>query len=427
MTSSAWRITAAKARSIWDSRGNPTIEVELDTAVARGRGIAPSGASTGRFEARELRDADGSGVADACTGFHNHIAPALIGLDLREQAAIDRLLRDIDGTPDASRLGGNTTIATSFAVLNTAAAAAGEPLWRWLAHTSDLAMPMPEIQMIGGGAHAARRIDVQDIMVVPVGAPDWTTALNWCARLYRAVGETMRDRGRYAGVADEGGFWPNLDRNEDAFELVTLAMERAGFAPMDDMAISIDVAATQLRSSGVRGEMYHLGADGQELSRADFIDRLLQWTARYPIVMVEDPAAEDDVSGYQAFFAGFSTSGLVVGDDLVVTNAARIAAAAADRAVSAALIKPNQAGTVTEASAAVDACLHAGVVPVVSARSGETEDTTLVHLAIGWRAPFVKVGSIVRGERTAKWNEGIRIAESLTDGGRLPARELLRL
>jgi enolase len=289
-------------------------------------------------------------------------------------------------------------------------------------------LPTPEIQIIGGGAHANRRIDLQDLMVVPLGAPDWATALDWCARLYRAVGALLAEGGAGAGVADEGGHWPNVTGNEAALDLLARGIERTGLRAGDDVAISLDIAATQL--SVTEGSdpsvTYSLAADGVVLDSEALADRLLGWTRRYPIVLVEDPAAESDLPGFQRFRSGFAGRGLVVGDDLVVTDAARIAAARRDGAIDAALIKPNQAGTLTRAKAALDACVANGVVPIVSARSGETEDATLVHLAVGWNAPFVKVGSITRGERTVKWNEGIRIAEKL-GGGRLRSRSELRL
>jgi enolase len=322
-----------------------------------------------------------------------------------------------------ARIGGNTAIATSLAVLNTAAAASNEPLWRYLGGTDDLPMPTPEIQIIGGGAHAQGRIDLQDLMAFPIGAPDWSTALDWCARLHRAVGAIMADERTAAGVADEGGHWPNVADNERAIELLVRGIERAGLSPGREVAISLDIAATQLASrSG-----YRLRADAVALSSAELIERLLGWTRRFPVVLVEDPAAESDLDGFRRFRREFAPQGHVIGDDLVVTDAERIRAAWQAEAIDAALIKPNQAGTVTRTLAALRVCSDNGVMPIVSARSGETEDVTLLHLAVGWRAPIVKVGSITRGERTAKWNEGIRIAERLVGRGALRDRTTLRL
>ncbi len=405
------RIDSATARAIYDSRGRPTIEVELRAGAAIGRGIAPAGASTGTNEARERRDADGRGVADACTSFQHEVAPALIGRDCRDQAAIDQMLVTLDGSTQLSRLGGNTIIATSLAVLQAAAAAAREPLWRHLAGSNDLTMPLPEIQIIGGGAHAQGRIDLQDIMALPVGAPDWRTALDWCARVYRAAGSLLSDSGRLRGVADEGGFWPDVDGNEAVLELMVQAIERAGLKPADEVAISLDIAANQF----YRGGRYQLKADARDYTPAEWVTRLAQWTNRYAVRLVEDPCAEDDRAHYAALRAAVRAS--IVGDDLVVTDATRIQDAARDGLIDAALIKPNQSGTVSGARAALDACKAAGVMSIVSARSGETEDVSIVHLAVGWQAAMLKVGSITRGERTAKWNEGIRIAEQLRGGG----------
>jgi enolase len=418
------RIDAAHARAIYDSRGRPTIEVELRAGQVSGRGIAPAGASTGTHEAHELRDIDGFGVRRACARFESEIAPLLIGADCRDQAAIDTSLIALDGTAERRRLGGNTLIATSFAVLQTAAAASGVPLWKYLATTNDLAMPLPEIQIIGGGAHAQGRIDLQDIMALPVGAPDWRTALDWCARVYHTLGKILAASGQLRGVADEGGYWPDVAGNEAALELLTRAIEQAGLKPLDDVAISLDVAANQF----YRSDNYHLRADATTDHPAQWVERLTNWCTRYPVLFVEDPCAEQDRKHYAAFRSELHAARVgsrVVGDDLVVTNATHIEQAAGVGLIDAALIKPNQAGTVTEARAAFDACRTHGVLPIVSARSGETEDVCIVHLAVGWQAPVIKVGSITRGERTAKWNEGLRIAEQLPGRGHirpLPAR-----
>ncbi len=419
-----YRIDSARARAIYDSRGRPTIEVELRAGTTVGRGIAPAGASTGAFEAHELRDPLHYGVSRACAAFAAEIAPALIGADCRDQQRIDTRLIALDATPQRSRLGGNTLIATSLAVLQTAAAAAGEPLWRHLATQNDLTMPLPEIQIIGGGAHAQGRIDLQDIMVLPVGAPDWPTALQWCARVYHSLAGILADAGQLRGVADEGGFWPDVAGNEAVLELTVAAIEKAGLRPLDDVAISLDVAANQFARDGG----YHLRADAANFTGAQWVEQLARWCRRYPIVLVEDPCAEDDRAHYAAFrtqLHGLRGDARIVGDDLVVTNAARIDQAVHDGLIDAALIKPNQAGTITEAHAALMRCESHNILPIVSARSGETEDTTVMHLAVGWQAPLIKVGSITRGERTAKWNEGLRIAEQLQGGGvirPLPAR-----
>ena len=416
-------IDAAIARCIYDSRGKPTLEVEIRTATASGRGVAPAGASTGTHEAVELRDSDGLGVNDAVLAFNQEIREFLLGRDCRDQTAIDTGLCRLDATPNKSRLGGNTLIATSLGLLNTAAAASRLPLWRYLRDTaaSDTPgyMPLPEIQIIGGGAHANQRTNLQDIMAVPVGAPDWSTALSWCARVYRAVGELLDAEGKLQGVADEGGFWPNVSSNEETLEWLNRGIERAGLQPFDEVAISLDVAANQFYRDGV----YWLGARKEPLGSDEWVERLMQWSRQYPILMVEDPCAEDDGNGYAKFCTAFRQQGLVIGDDLVVTQSSLIERAVEARAITGALIKPNQVGTVSEAREALRACRRHGLVTVLSARSGETEDPTVMDLAVGWQTDMVKVGSITRGERTAKWNQGIRIAEALPNQGQLVGRE----
>jgi enolase len=397
-----FRIAQAAAWPVYDSRGRMTVAVEVATATARAVGLAPAGASRGRFEVHELRDPDG-GTRLACTRFADHIAPRLRGMDCRDQVRIDAVLIELDGTPNRSRLGGNTLIATSMAVLQLAAASAGEPLWRYLARSPPRAMPLPEIQIIGGGAHARGRLPLQDFMIVPLGAPDWPTALAWVAEVYHALGHIMADRGLMQGVADEGGFWPNFTACSAALDVMVEAIEHAGRRPMDEIAISLDIAANQFHRDG----RYHI--DGQSLEPGAWLETLLGWTRRYPIRMVEDPCAEDDLTHYAGFCRAFGSHGLVVGDDLVVSHPSRIREALARGQINAALIKPNQVGTLTEARAALEAC----PIPIVSARSGETEDTCIVDLAVGWQAPFLKVGSITRGERTAKWNRGLRIHRDL--------------
>lgn len=412
------------ARRVWDSRGRPTIEVDVVIAGgALGRAIAPAGASTGSGEAVDLRDGGaafaGLDVMKAVSGIAREIAPRLRGLDADDQEYVDRCLIDLDGTPDKRRLGGNALIATSMAVAHAAAAAKGIPLWSHLAGGDEPGpLPLPEIQIFGGGAHAARRLDVQDFMIVAVGAEDYGTALDWTAEVYRAAGKLLADRNGLAGVADEGGFWPNFGSNEEALDLLVRAIERAGFTPGEDLAISLDIAATQLGSGG----RYALAREGRLLSSAEMADMLLGWLRRYPIVAIEDPLAEDDLAGLVRFTAGAGRSIEVVGDDAVCTNAERIRRLAEIGACNTALIKPNQIGTLTETREAVEAARRAGWNTIVSARSGETEDVTIVHLAVGWGIGQLKVGSFTRSERMAKWNEGLRLAEQLPTGGALPPR-----
>src|SRR5215471_5488389 len=408
------RIERIVGRQVWDSRGRPTVEAEivLDTG-ASGRAIAPAGASTGTHEAVDLRDGGlefgGFGVDRAVANVNREIGAALRGMPIADQSAIDRRLIELDGTPNKARLGGNATIAVSMAALHASAAANGEPLWLFLAEGGPVALPMPMIQIFGGGAHAGRRVDVQDFLVVPIGAASFDEALAMAARVYRAAGTIMADRGLLRGVADEGGWWPEFTSNAEVLDALVVAIERAALVPGEEVGIAIDVAGSQFRD----GDRYRLAADGIELETSALVELFAQWCGRYPIVSVEDPAAEDDDGGMTAFTAAVGDRIQVIGDDYLVTSAERVAAAASRHACNAVLLKPNQAGTVTETKAALAAARAAGWRAVVSARSGETEDVTIVHLAVGWNAGQLKVGSFSRSERMAKWNEGLRIEAAL--------------
>jgi enolase len=419
-------IAHVKGRRVWDSRGRPTVEVEVALAGgARGRAIAPAGASRGTHEAVDLRDGGarlgGMDVAAAIANVNGPMARALAGLDARDQRAVDAALVALDGTPTKARLGGNATIACSLAVLHAAAAAAGEPLWRYLSAGAPVTLPLPEIQIFGGGAHAGRRVDIQDFMVMPLGAECFDAALAMTAEVYRAAGALMGEAGKLAGVADEGGWWPAFDTNEEALDWLVRAIERAGLAPGADVVISLDVAASEFGKAG----RYRLGLEGRDLDSDGMIELLLGWLARYPIVSVEDPLAEDDAEGMAQFTRAVAGRVQVIGDDFLVTNAARVAAAAAAGACNAALIKPNQAGTVTETRDALEAARRAGWATIVSARSGETEDVSIAHLAVGWNAGQLKVGSFARSERMAKWNEVLRIEEALGSAARFAGRGAL--
>ena len=396
------------------SRGRPTVEAEIalsDGAV--GRGIAPAGASRGAREAIDKRDGDkrfgGLDVQDALQGIAKEIAPPLIGLDPFDQAAIDAKLIALDGTPNKARLGGNALTAVSLAVLHAAAASQGLPLWRHLLGERQAVIPLPEIQIFGGGAHAGRRTDIQDFMVVAPRAKNFAEALAVTAEVYHAAGAIMAERGLLQGVADEGGWWPAFSTNEEALETLMRAIERAGLAPGEDVSLSLDVAASEFGRSG----RYRLGLEQRELDRDALAEMLLGWCARYPILLIEDPFAEDDDKGFEQFAAAVGDRIQVIGDDYLVTSASRVAEAARRRSVNAVLVKVNQAGTVSEAKAACDEGRRSGFGTIVSARSGETEDTSIVHLAIGWGAGQLKVGSFARSERMAKWNEALRIEEAL--------------
>jgi enolase len=406
-------IASILGRRVWDSRGRPTVEAEVRlTGGAVGRAIAPAGASRGSREAVDLRDGGdrlgGFDVGRAIANVSGEIADALAGADASDQGAVDRLLIELDGTTTKSRLGGNACIAVSLAVLHAAAAAAGQPLWRYLAGAIPVRLPLPEIQIFGGGAHAARRVDIQDFMVMPVGAESIAQALEMTAEVYRCAGSLMAEAGMLAGVADEGGWWPMFSGNEDALAMLTRAIERAGYRPGEDLAISLDIAASEFG----RGGRYRLALEKRDLDTAQMIDLLLGWLARYPIVSLEDPLAEDDAGGMRALTERTGGRVQIVGDDFLVTSAQLIGQAAAAGACNAALIKPNQAGTVTETFEALAAARRAGWSAIVSARSGETEDVSIAHLAVGWDAGQIKVGSFARGERTAKWNELLRIEQA---------------
>ncbi len=406
-------IVAVHAHRIWDSRGRPTVEVVVRLAEGTsGRGIAPAGASRGSFEAIDLRDGGvelgGFGVGRALASVNAEIAPALAGLDATDQLAVDSTLVALDGTPNKSRLGGNATIATSLAVLDAAARHAGMPLWRYASGGRAVRMPLPEVQIFGGGAHAGRRIDLQDLMVMPVGAQSFDEALVMVAEVYRSAGELMAQTGRRGGVADEGGWWPDFDDNEAAVAMLARAIDAAGFRHGEVM-ISLDIAASEFRVEG----RYAPGPTHRAYEKAEWIEVLAGWVARYPIVSLEDPVAEDDDAGMVAITAALGGRVQIIGDDYLVTNATRVARAAARKACNAVLIKPNQAGTVTETIAALAAGREARWGTIVSARSGETEDTTIAHLAVGWDAGQLKVGSFARSERMAKWNECLRIEREL--------------
>jgi enolase len=342
-------------------------------------------------------------------------------MDVRDQASVDAALIALDGTPNKSRLGGNATIAVSMAVLHAAANAAGVPLWQYLAAGRDVRLPLPEIQIFGGGAHAGRRVDIQDFMIMAVGAQSFDQALVMTAQVYAAAGKLMADTGRLAGVADEGGWWPVFDSNEEALACLVQAIQAAGYTPGEEVVISLDIAASEFGSAAG----YTLGLEQRQLDSDGMIALLLDWIERYPIASVEDPLAEDDHAGMQRFTAAAGDRVQIIGDDYLVTNAERITQAAQQNTCNAVLIKPNQVGTITETRAALDAAKAAGWSTIVSARSGESEDVTIVHLATGWDAGQLKVGSMTRSERTAKWNEAVRIEEALGRAARFAGREVL--
>lgn len=408
------RILEVLARKVWDSRGRPTVEAEVAVKGARGRAIAPAGASTGSGEAKSID------VRQAVHSINTEICSALRGKNLNQEE-VDRLLIALDGTPDKSRLGGNALVAVSLACAHAAAAAAKQPLWRFLAGERALAMPVPQIQIFGGGAHAHGCMDVQDFMIVCTGAGSFAEALEWTSQVYQAAGARLARRGALRGVADEGGYWPAFKTNEEALAELTGAIADAGFEPGADIGIALDIAATQLWRDG----RYHLALEKRSLSAEQLHAMLLAWIERYPIVSVEDPFAEHHAEAMASFTRTAGDRIQIVGDDFFCTNEKKLKEGESKGACNAVLLKPNQAGTLTETLACWRAARDAGYGAIVSARSGETEDVSIVHLAVGWGVPQLKVGSFARSERMAKWNEGLRIEEAL-GGNKLPypARKL---
>jgi len=407
-------IKSILARRVWDSRGRPTVEAEVvlnDGSL--GRAIAPAGASKGTREALELRDGGdrfgGLDVMRAVGYVNGEISKALVGTKADNQTALDQALIDLDGTINKSRLGANATLAVSMAAAHAMAAASDMPLYRYLGSGQIGRLPMPQIQIFGGGAHAGRRVDVQDFMVVCPGASSFAQALEWTAEVYRHAGLLMAQRGSLFGVADEGGWWPDFSSNEQALEMLVLAIERAGFIPGDQVAIALDIAASEFGRQG----QYRLGLESRALDSDGMIEMLLRWVEKYPIVSIEDPLAEDDSVGFARFTKAIGHRLQIVGDDFLVSNSSLIREAAKLGAANTVLLKPNQRGTLSETLEAWKVAQELGYSAIVSARSGETEDTTIVDLAIGWNVGQLKVGSFARSERMVKWNHALRIEEQL--------------
>jgi enolase len=414
------------ARRVWDSRGRPTVEADvLLEGGAVGRAIAPAGASTGSGEALDLRDGGpafgGYDVTKAVANVNTLIAHAIAGMDATDQEALDERLIELDGTRHKTRLGANALLSVSMAAAHAAAAAAGQPLYHYLGGADAALIPLPQIQIFGGGAHAGRRVDIQDFMVMCPAAQAFAQALDWTAEVYRAAGQLMEAAGPLAGIADEGGWWPAFSCNEQALDTLVAAIEKAGFRPGEQVGIALDIAASEFRTEG----HYKLALDDKKLTTEAMIDLLSGWVARYPILSIEDPLAEDDLEGFIAFSRAVGTKVQIVGDDFLVTDADRLRDAAERKAANAILLKPNQRGTLTETFDARRAAADCGYATIVSARSGETEDVTIAHLAVGWGAGQLKVGSFARGERMAKWNEMLRIEEALGGKARFAGGSVL--
>ncbi|HZU08234.1 MAG TPA: phosphopyruvate hydratase [Chloroflexota bacterium] len=419
------RIARVLARQILDSRGNPTVEVEVWLEDgSRGRAAVPSGASTGAHEALELRDGDprcygGRGVRRAVANVNERLAPALVGRSALDQVALDELLCALDGTPNKQNLGANAILGVSLAVAHAAAAHLRLPLYRYLGRVDARVLPVPMLNILNGGAHTAwQSTDLQEFMIMPTGAPTFSEALRMSAEVYHALARVLEDRGLATTVGDEGGFAPALGSNVEAVEAVLQAIERAGYRPGEDLHLAIDAAASELYTDG----RYHLRREGRVLEAEALVDLYASWIARYPILSLEDPLAEDDWAGWALLRARLGDRVQIVGDDHFVTNTARIARGIAERTANAVLIKLNQIGTLTETLAAMELAERAGWTTVVSHRSGETEDTTIAHLVVATNAGQIKTGAPARSERVAKYNELLRIEAELGPAARYPGR-----
>jgi len=409
------RIVDVRARELLDSRGNPTIEVDvlLDDG-SLGRAIAPSGASTGAYEAVELRDGDierytGRGVLLAVRNVDETIAPMLLDRDPTHQAEIDQLMIEEDGTPNKARLGANAILACSLAVAKAAATAVRQPLYRYLGGVDARVLPVPMCNVLNGGAHAANSTDFQEFMLVPVGARTYREGVRWLAETYHALKKLLGERGLNTNVGDEGGFAPSLGSNREAVELLLHAIEVTGRRPGSDIAIALDPATSELW----RGDHYALEREGRDVTSSELVDLWSDWTSSYPIISIEDGMAEDDWDGWQSLNSRLGDRVQLVGDDLLVTNIERLSRGIEERAANAILIKLNQIGTLTETMAAIRMAQDAGWNAVISHRSGETEDTTIAHLAVATGVGQIKTGAVARTDRTAKYNELLRIEEEL--------------
>jgi enolase len=421
-------IEQVHARQIYDSRANPTIEVEVTLAGgAIGRGIVPSGASTGLFEALELRDGDshfsGKGVSRAISFVNSVLGPAIVGLDARDQRKIDRTLVELDGTPNKKKYGANAILGCSLSSCYAAAAYEREPLYRYLGGAMANTIPVPMVQIIGGGAHAANAIDLQDFLVIPLSASSFADAFAMVAETYMAAKKLFSEMGRPVSIADEGGFWPTgFKTNEEGIALLTESIRRAGYQPGIDLGIALDIASSEFYDK--ERKEYDLKLENKRYTSEEFVDLLCNWVDRYPIISIEDGTSELDWEGGCLLTKKLGGRIQLIGDDLFTTNIQRIEKGVALGCCNAVLIKMNQIGTITETIDAITYTQQHGFLPVISARSGETEDATIAHLAIACGAGQLKVGSAARGERTAKWNEVIRIEEALGTRAVYPSKHI---
>jgi enolase len=421
------QIETVHARQILDSRGNPTVEVELALrSGARGRAAVPSGASTGEFEATELRDGGdaylGKGVLRAVENVNGEIGRAIKGYDVLDQSGLDRTLIELDGTPNKSRLGANAILGVSLAAARAAAAEESQPLWRYLGGEAAHVLPVPLMNVLNGGAHADNSVDFQEFMVVPVGSDRFADALRMGAEVFHHLKKHLHDRGLGGGVGDEGGFAPNLESNEAALEALVAGIEAAGYAPGDDVAIALDPATSEIYDS--RG--YELEHEGRTLSSDDLAGYWADLAGRYPIVSIEDGMDEEDWDGWKALTDRIGDRVQLVGDDLFVTNTERLKRGIDSGVANSILVKVNQIGTLTETLAAIDMARDAGYTAVMSHRSGETEDTTIADLAVATGCGQIKTGAPSRSDRVAKYNQLLRIEEALGGDAEYPGRAVFR-
>jgi len=412
-------------REIIDSRGNPTVECDvlLESGVM-GRAAVPSGASTGSREAVELRDGDakryfGKGVLQACENINTEISEAIMGLDANEQAFLDRTLIDLDGTENKSRLGANAILAVSMAVAKAAAEEAGLPLYRYFGGSGAMQMPVPMMNVINGGAHADNNLDIQEFMIIPVGAPSFKEAVRYGAEVFHTLKKILHKQGLSTAVGDEGGFAPSLASHEDAIKLIIQAIEEAGYEPGTQIALGLDCAASEFFKNG----KYELAGEGMSLTATEFTNLLATWADKYPIISIEDAMAEGDWEGWAILTAELGKKVQLVGDDLYVTNTKILKEGISKGIANSILIKINQIGTLTETFAAIEMAKRAGYTAVISHRSGETEDSTIADIAVGTNALQIKTGSMSRSDRMAKYNQLLRIEEDLGDIASYPGRD----
>jgi enolase len=411
-------------REILDSRGNPTIECDvLLESGTMGRAAVPSGASTGSREAIELRDGDakryqGKGVLKAVEHVNTEISEAVLGLDASEQAFLDRTLIDLDGTDNKSRLGANATLAVSMAVARAAAEESGLPLYRYFGGSGAMQMPVPMMNVINGGAHANNNLDLQELMIIPVGAPSFREAVRYGAEVFHALKKIINDKGMSTAVGDEGGFAPSVANHEAAIQLILQAIDAAGYTAGEQIAIGLDCAASEFHKDG----KYVLGSEGLTLTAPEWTDILATWADKYPIISIEDGMAEGDWDGWKHLTERLGQKIQLVGDDLFVTNTKILKEGIDQRVANSILIKINQIGTLTETFAAIEMAKRAGYTAVISHRSGETEDSTIADIAVGTNAGQIKTGSMSRSDRIAKYNQLLRIEEDLGDVATYPGR-----